>query len=110
MTKRLNYKFVLAFCFVAFGLMVSHVQAQQANIDAGVAYLRATQNPDGSWGGTETSLNTVLQTTATTARTFQLLGISDTTLSNALTFLSSQSTSALDDMAHQIEVLVGSGA
>ncbi len=29
--------------------------AEQTSVDNGIAYLRATQNADGSWGGTATS-------------------------------------------------------
>ncbi len=83
--------------------------ANQSNIDAGITYLRSTQNPDGSWGGTATSLNTTFQTTATTARTFQLLEISDATLNNALNFLSAQSPDTVDGLFHQIEVLSAAG-
>ncbi len=101
--------FLLAIVCLLFGRQVSAQQSNQANIDAEIAYLRSTQNSDGSWGGTETSLNTTFQTTATTARTFQLLEISDATLNNALTFLSAQSPDTVDDLSHQIEVLASSG-
>lgn len=87
--------------------------AQQTGTDTaianGVAYLRSSQNPDGSWGGTPTSLTTIFQTTATTARTFQLLGLTDTSLTTALNFLSAQTPTTVDDLAHQLEVLAGSG-
>ena len=93
----------LAFeCGLAYG--------QQTNIDSGLTYLQSTQNPDGSWGGTVTSLNTVFQTTSTTARTLQLLGVTDTSLTNAINFLSAQSLDTVDDLSQQLEVLAASGA
>ncbi|MBI3358204.1 MAG: hypothetical protein HY037_01235, partial [Nitrospirae bacterium] len=77
--------------------MGREIYAQQPSIDNGLSYLRTTQNPDGSWGGTSTSLNTILQTTATAGRTFQILGVTDATLTNALNFLSAQTPNTVDD-------------
>ena len=79
---------ILAIALVLTQSISASVLAQQASIDSGLSYLQSTQSPDGSWAGTPTSLNTVLQSTATTARTLQLLGVSDTTLTDALGFLS----------------------
>ena len=85
--NKANFTVIVGLALI-YSMSVTQVNAQQVAIDSGVAYLRSTQNPDGSWGGTATSLNTVLQSTATTARTLQLLGVSDTTLTDALGFLS----------------------
>jgi len=103
--------FSTVLCFTLnFGIFSTQVYAQQSAIDNGLSYLQSTQSTDGSWGGTPTSLNTIHQSTSTTARTLQNLGITDTTLTNALSFLSSQSPNTVDDLAEQLEALAASGA
>lgn len=103
-----NFIIAIGFALICL-LSITQGNAQQASIDSGFAYLRSTQNPDGSWGGTATSLNTVLQTTATTARTLPLLGVTDTSLTHALSFLSAQTPNTVNDLAQQLEVLAVSG-
>ncbi len=105
----LKSKIGLSLYIVVFMLPSGFASAQQAAIDNGIAYLRSTQSTDGSWGGTPTSLNTLHQTTSTTARTLQILGITDTTLTHALTFLSTQTPNTVDNLAQQLEALAASG-
>ena len=102
-------KKIIRICGFLIALHNAVAYAQQAPIDNGLSYLRTTQNADGSWGGTETSLNTVLQTTATTARTLQLLGTTDTSLTNSISFLTAQTPNTVDDLSQQVEALAASG-
>ena len=103
-------KKMIRICGFLIALHSAVAYAQQTSIDNGVSYLRTTQSSDGSWGGTETSLNTILQTTATTARTLQILGMTDTVLTSALNFLATQTPNTVDDLSQRLEVLAVSGA
>jgi len=96
--------------FICYFVHVTPINAQQVAIDNGINYLKTTQSIDGTWGGTSPSLNTILQTTSTAARTFQILNITDPTLTNAINFLLAQAPNTTDDLAQQIEVLTASGA
>ncbi|MFQ5814371.1 MAG: prenyltransferase/squalene oxidase repeat-containing protein, partial [Anaerolineae bacterium] len=109
MSRALRYTVAATAMAAALALTASPASAQQAAIDSGLGYLRSTQNADGSWGGTPTSLNTVLQTTATAARTLQLLGLTEPSLTTALGFLTAQTPDTVDGLAHQGEVLAASG-
>ncbi|MBI5746888.1 MAG: terpene cyclase/mutase family protein [Nitrospirae bacterium] len=110
MMKVLNNKVAIAFCAVVLVLLTSYAHAQQTSIDNGLFYLYSNQNQDGSWGGTATSLNIPLQTTATTAKTLQLMGVTDISLNNALGFLSAQTPNSVDDLSLKIETLTPTGA
>jgi Prenyltransferase and squalene oxidase repeat len=100
--------YLLATLVLALGLATA-AYAQPAAIDQGLSYLRAAQAADGSWGGTPTSLNGVVSTTAVVARTFQLLGVSDATLANALPFIAGQTAATVEELGLQAEVLAVSG-
>ncbi len=101
-------KIAIILAFISFVLIGTPAHAQQPSIDNSLFYLYSTQNQDGSWGGATTSLNSVFQTTATTARTLQILGITDISLTNAINYLSPQTSNNVDDMAKQLEVLFAS--
>lgn len=106
--RKPNFRIIVGLALI-YSMSATQVNAQQVAIDDGVAYLRSAQSPDGSWGGTATSLKPVLQTTTSTARTLQLLGVTDNSLTNALGFLSAQTPDTVDDLARQLEVLAESG-
>src|SRR5439155_25000607 len=74
----------------------------------GLNYLKSTQNADGSWRSTSTSLNDVFPTTAEALgalRTVEATTSSNQT--NAIQFLSSQTVDANPFLAARIIVLAG---
>jgi hypothetical protein len=99
---------LLAVCTVVVSWVESAV-AQPKPLDRGLPYLRSTQASDGSWGGVPASLATPLQSTATAARTLQMLGLNDATLASALSFLVAQSLTTVEELALQTEVLAAAG-
>ncbi len=109
MKKCIKNKIAIIFTVISLVLVGALAHAQQTSIDNGLFYLYSNQSSDGSWGGSATSLNSVFQTTATTAKTLQLMGVTDISLTNAIGYLSAQTTDNVDDLSHQLEVLAGSG-
>lgn len=82
--------------------------SQSAQIASGVNYLKFTQNADGSWGGTGTSLNSVLPTTAAALETLRAL--EPTTSANqttAIQFLTSQTIEEAPLLAARIIAIAG---
>lgn len=72
MKKKLSYLSVL-FIIIVMQLILSSASAQTSEITNGLNYLKTAQNSDGSWGGTDTSINTTFYSTALTIETFKIL-------------------------------------
>ncbi|MEW6272789.1 MAG: prenyltransferase/squalene oxidase repeat-containing protein, partial [Thermodesulfobacteriota bacterium] len=82
--------------------------ALDAAAEAGVAFLAGTVNPDGSWGGTPTSLTGRLHTTAEAVRSLRALGADDiAAFDDALGFLAAQEPSITELIGRRAEALGG---
>jgi hypothetical protein len=92
-------------CIVALVPWIGSAAAQPTTLQRGLDYLRATQSADGSWGGTPTSLDMPLRTTATVARAFQLVQPTDPVLAAASSYLSNQAPAVVEDLALVTETL-----
>jgi subtilase family serine protease/prenyltransferase beta subunit len=66
-------KRLTAFLFLFHFLVLSSVFAQNPEITNGLSYIASTQNPDGSWGGTDTSINTDFYSTGVIINTLKIL-------------------------------------
>jgi prenyltransferase beta subunit len=110
MLKRLNRALVL---LISLGIGMGHqvvAYAQQANIDNGKAYLRTTQNPDGSWGGTDFSLTDVFPSTSTAVDALKVVeATASTNQTNAIQYLSTQTVDVTDYLSRRIVSLTGTG-
>lgn len=82
--------------------------AQSSRITDGIDYLQTTQNPDGTWGGTVTSLNGIFPTTAAAMETLKTV---ETTTSinqtNAISFLTAETVEIAPFLAERIIALDG---
>jgi subtilase family serine protease len=81
---------------------------QTPGINNGLAYLRSTQSPDGSWGATASSITDIIPATETVVETLRLL--ESTPSSQQLlgrTFLSNQILLETDYIARRILALAG---
>ena len=67
--RRVAILFAIAIQFI----FASIVTAQSIEISNGLNYLASAQNPDGSWGGTDTSINTDFYSTAVIIKTLKIL-------------------------------------
>ncbi len=97
----------LALAFTALLFQPSALTQVQA-INSGLNYLKSTQNTDGSWGATPTSLNDVFPTTAAaleSLRTIEPSGSSNQV--NASTFLLAQSVVETPFLAARVISLSG---
>ncbi len=63
---------------LSFIVITSTTFAQSPEITNGLNYLTSTQNPDGSWGGTDASINTDFYSTAVSAETLNILNETNT--------------------------------
>jgi squalene cyclase len=86
--------------------IVLPAHAQQAAIDNGLTYLRATQNPDGSWGG---NTDLAVLDTSTVLDTLKLLNINDPAYSNGVIWLRSQSPTSNDFLSRKVTTLFMAG-
>jgi len=87
------------------------VFSQSAQITSGVNYLKSTQNADGSWGGTPTSLNAVFPTTTTALEALRELETSPSAnQTNAIQFLSSQTVDVNPFLSARIIALAGTSS
>ena len=88
---------------------LSWAQGQQTSL--GLNYLTQTQNADGSWGGTATSITEVFPSTSTAVDALKLI---ETTPSNnrtnAIGYLSAQALDVTDYLSRRIVSLAGTGA
>jgi hypothetical protein len=82
--------------------------SQSSPIIRGVDYLKSTQNADGSWGDTATSLNGIFPTTAATLEALRTVEPNvSTNQTNATQFLASQSAEENPFLAARIVALAG---
>ena len=82
----------------------------QETITDSLIYLQTTQNTDGSWGGTTTSLNGILPTTGTALRALQIAEpMSSTYQLDAIQFLTGQSLEVTPFIAERILALASTG-
>lgn len=84
------------------------VFSQSGQINSGINYLKSLQNADGSWGGTATSLNDIIPTTAAVLE--MMRGLEATTSpnqTNAIQFLTSQTIEEHPFLAARIIALAG---
>ncbi len=98
----------LSLAFSVLPLSALKVWSQGTHIADGINYLRATQNADGGWGGTATSLNGIFPTT--TAALEALRAVEPTTSTNqtnAIAFLSAQSVLETPFVAARVISLSG---
>ena len=112
----ISYKKLAPLAMTAlFILLVLSVErrasSQSATLANGVSYLKSTQNGDGSWGGTPTSLNGVFRTTAAV---IEALRAAEETTSpnqtNAVQFLASQTVAETPFLAARVIALNGAGS
>ncbi|MFQ6008595.1 MAG: prenyltransferase/squalene oxidase repeat-containing protein, partial [Candidatus Zixiibacteriota bacterium] len=86
------------------------VLAQPPEISSGLDYLKSIQKADGSWGGTETSLNGILPTTAHALTALSELEASvSPNQTNAIDFLQAQSIEVTQLLAERVIALAGAG-
>lgn len=78
LSRRLAARLLLWFAFLISGALIVPI-AHAAGLD----YLATQQQPDGSFGGTPTSLATAVQTTAEVLRAYQALGQSNPSIGAA---------------------------
>jgi len=83
---------------------------QTTEITNGLNYLSSTQNPDGSWGGTTTSINTDFYSTAVCVETLKILNKTTTqTYINGIQWLSDYPADNTGYIAWKILALNGGG-
>ncbi len=100
---------ILLILSILFGWQA--VQSQPSQITTGLNYLKSRQNPDGSWGGTATSLNGVFPTTATTLEALRAVeGSTSTNQTSAIQFLSAQTVDVNPFLAARIAAFAGTGS
>src|SRR2546422_11467893 len=95
---------------IIISFLVTHrtLLSQSSPLANGVSYLKSTQNADGSWGGTSTSLNHSLPTTAAALEALRALETSaSTNQTNAIQFLSAQAVDVNPFLAARINALAG---
>src|SRR6266550_4527561 len=84
--------------------------SQSVKTDNGISYLISTQNADGSWGGTATSLHGVFPTTTAALEALRAIeAITSTNQTNAVAFLSLQNVSETPFLAARVVALNGGG-
>ncbi len=111
---RLRQRFFVA--LVAFVLLSLHfigqgARGQSPQITSGINYLKSTQNADGSWGNTQTSLSGVFPTTAAALEAFRAVEpTTSTNQTNAGQFLFAQTVSETPFLAARVIALAGTGA
>lgn len=97
--------FVAFAIFVGLGVLLVEppVFAQAPHITSGVNYLKATQNPNGNWGGTPTTLNGVFPTTAAALEALQTLEATPSpSQTQAIAFLTAQTAEVTPFLAARI--------
>jgi hypothetical protein len=96
---------ILFFVTLLFGFSFSNAHAA-----AGLDYLSAQQNPDGSFGNTTASLATPVQTTTEALRAYQALGQQTPSINvPALGYLNSDTEANTEFLARKILVNVPAG-
>ena len=79
---------LVVFLFIQLSNLFAY--AQESRITNGINYLTSTQNADGSWGGTDTSINTDFYSTAVIVNTLKILEQNNTqTYINGVQWLNS---------------------
>lgn len=85
--------------------------AQTPAISSGLSYLRSTQSPDGSWGGTASSAADIIPTTETVVEALRLLEPSPSSQQLlGRTFLANQPLAETDYIARRILALAGTAS
>lgn len=93
----------IALLFVSW--LAPPVSAQTAQVVSGLTWLKSNQHGDGSWG----TLNS-FRDTSTVADTYRLLGQTDSSYQNALTWVNGFTLESNDFLARKIAALLGSGS
>ena len=106
----LNYRFLTAILYMLAVFVLSTLSqvtySQSPEITNGLTYLQSTQNTDGSWGGTTTSLNGEFPTTAVVVQALkQLESTPSTNQLNGIQFLKDQSIEVTPFLAARILAL-----
>lgn len=88
--------------------MISSASAQSVQIINGLNYLKTTQNSDGSWGGTDTSINTDFYSSTVCIETLKNLNETNTqTYTNGVQWLSNYPVDNAGYIARRIVALSG---
>ena len=98
--------------FVALSILFYEgvAYAQSPQVTSGVNYLKTTQNADGSWGGTQTSLNGVFPTTIVALDALRALEPSaSANQASAIAYLSAQELEVTPFIAARVISLAGTG-
>ena len=102
----------LKYFFVAglLSLLPSSSWAQSTPVSLGLSYLGQSQNADGSWGGTASSIDDVFPSTSTAVDALKLLETTPSTnRTNALGYLSAQTLDVTDYLSRRIVSVSGTG-
>lgn len=92
-------------------LLPAQLWAQSAQTSLGLNYLAQSQNPNGSWGGTATSITDVFPSTSTAVDALKLIKTTPSTnRTNAIGYLSAQTLNVTDYLSRRIVSLTGTGA
>lgn len=106
----MRVSFLLAGIFL-FGLIPLEASAQNASISNGLSYLRSTQSPDGSWGGTASSSVDIIPSTTAAIEILRLLETAPTS-QQALgrAYLAGLILEETDFIARRISALAGTSS
>jgi len=96
---------LLGIALLCISWITPSASAQTAQVANGITWLKTNQHGDGSWG----SLNS-FRDTSTVADTYRLLGQTDSSYQNALTWMSGFTLESNDFLARRIAILKASGA
>ncbi len=104
------FKIVLTFIVTLILFLIATYVHAQADITAGLNYLRTTQAVSGNWKQTSSSLNGVIPTTSTTLETLRLLeDPASPNQDDAILYLVSQTIEVSDFLSRLIVSLTGTG-
>jgi len=80
-------------------------------VSLGLSYLAQSQNADGSWGGTASSIDDIFPSTSSAVDALRLIEATPSTnRTNAIGYLSAQTLDVTDYLSRRIVSLTGTGA